>query len=124
MEYVEHRVQNSLKLFFNQRLVCSLCTTTVKMTSNGVPNKRILVIGAGPSGLTCIKQCRDEGFDVLCVERSEKLGGLWRYKDNHNEASVAKSTIINTSKEFSAFSDFPPPAEFPNYMHNTKMVSS
>lgn len=30
-----------------------------------------------------------------------------------------KSTVINTSKEVSAISNFPPPAHFPNYMHNT-----
>lgn len=33
-----------------------------------------------------------------------------------------KSTIINSSKEMSALSDYPPPKEAPNYMHNSKMV--
>uniref|UniRef100_A0A915DG30 Flavin-containing monooxygenase n=1 Tax=Ditylenchus dipsaci TaxID=166011 RepID=A0A915DG30_9BILA len=33
-----------------------------------------------------------------------------------------KSTVINTSKEMTAFSDFPPPAEFANFMHNRKML--
>lgn len=93
--------------------------------SNGVPHKRICIIGAGPSGLTAIKQCRDEALDVVCFERTDGLGGLWRYKDASDDgiASVAKSTIINTSKEYSGFSDFPPPEKFPNYMHNTVMVS-
>lgn len=36
-------------------------------------------------------------------------------------ASVMKSTVINTSKELTAFSDFPPPPEFSNYMHNTQL---
>mgnify|MGYP000262374840 CR=1 FL=1 len=30
---------------------------------------------------------------------------------------------MNTSKEFMAFSDFPPPADYPNYMHNTKLLA-
>jgi dimethylaniline monooxygenase (N-oxide forming) len=29
-----------------------------------------------------------------------------------------QSTVINTSKEMTAYSDFPPPAEAANYMHN------
>ncbi len=33
-----------------------------------------------------------------------------------------KSTIINTSKEMSAFSTFPPPADAPNFMHNTELI--
>ncbi len=30
-----------------------------------------------------------------------------------------KSTIVNTSKEMMAYSDFPPNPDFPNFMHNT-----
>lgn len=33
-----------------------------------------------------------------------------------------KSTIINTSKEMMAYSDFPPSPEFPNYMHNSRVM--
>ncbi|KAH7713148.1 Protein FMO-1 [Aphelenchoides avenae] len=33
-----------------------------------------------------------------------------------------KSTIINTSKEMTAYSDFPPPADFANFMHNTQLL--
>ena len=87
---------------------------------------KIAVIGAGSSGMTATKQCLDEGFDVVVFEKTHYTGGLWRYQENLDEngiASVMKSTIINTSKEMSAFSDFPPPAEYPNFMHNTKMVS-
>ena len=33
-----------------------------------------------------------------------------------------KSTVINTSKEMTAYSDLTPPAEFANFMHNSKML--
>jgi dimethylaniline monooxygenase (N-oxide forming) len=33
-----------------------------------------------------------------------------------------KTTVINTSKEMTAYSDFPPPPEFANFMHNRKML--
>ncbi|GFQ89026.1 dimethylaniline monooxygenase 5 [Trichonephila clavata] len=86
--------------------------------------KRIAIIGAGPSGLTAIKCCKEEGFIPVCYERNNDPGGLWRYHDEDIEgvASVMKTTIINTSKEMSSFSDFPPPKEFPNFMHNSKML--
>ncbi|KAI1300025.1 Flavin-containing monooxygenase 5 [Halotydeus destructor] len=86
--------------------------------------KRICVIGGGSSGLVAIKECLAGGFQVDCFEKTDNLGGLWRYREDdvHGIASVMKSTIINSSKEMSSFSDFQPPADFPNFMHNNKMV--
>ncbi len=37
-------------------------------------------------------------------------------------ANIYFSVIINSSKERMAFSDFPPPAEFPNNMHHSEML--
>ncbi|XP_054708852.1 flavin-containing monooxygenase 5-like [Uloborus diversus] len=86
--------------------------------------KRILVIGAGVSGLTAIKACKEENLDVVCYERIGELGGLWRYHENDLDGlpSVMKSTISNTSKEMSSFTDFPPAKEFPTYMHHTAVL--
>jgi dimethylaniline monooxygenase (N-oxide forming) len=38
------------------------------------------------------------------------------------ESSVMKSTVINSSKEMTAYSDLPPPTHFANYMHNRQML--
>jgi dimethylaniline monooxygenase (N-oxide forming) len=86
---------------------------------------RIGIIGAGASGMSAAKACLEQGFEVVVFEKMDYIVGLWKYKDEDIEgiASIMKSTVINTSKEMSAFSDFPPPSEFPNYMHNTKMVN-
>lgn len=32
-----------------------------------------------------------------------------------------KTTVINSSKEMTAYSDFPPPSEAANFMHNREM---
>ena len=37
--------------------------------------KKVAVIGAGPSGITAIKNFIDEGFDVTAFERCERC---WR----------------------------------------------
>lgn len=38
---------------------------------------------------------------------------------NFAVSTVMKSTVINTSKEMTAYSDFPPRPEDANYMHNS-----
>ena len=86
--------------------------------------KRVAVIGAGASGLTAIKCCLDEDIEPVCFERSCEVGGLWRYTDTpvEGQGCVMKSTVINTSKEMMAYSDFPIPDEMPVFMHNTQVV--
>lgn len=86
--------------------------------------KRVAVIGGGTSGLTCIKCCLDEGLEPVCFETSDDIGGLWRFKENPDpdRASIYYSLIINTSKEMMCYSDFPIPAHFPNYMHNSLIM--
>ncbi|XP_050040208.2 flavin-containing monooxygenase 5-like [Dermacentor andersoni] len=85
---------------------------------------KVCVVGAGPSGLVCARQMLDYDFDVVLYDRSADIGGLWAYKDDdvEGQASVMRTTIINSSKEMSAFSDFPPPKELANYMHSAKML--
>lgn len=39
-----------------------------------------------------------------------------------DRASIYHSVIINTSKEMMCFSDYPIPAHFPNYMHNSLIM--
>lgn len=41
--------------------------------------KRVATVGAGVSGLASIKRCREEGLEPTCFERSDDLGGLWRF---------------------------------------------
>ncbi|XP_077963917.1 flavin-containing monooxygenase 5 [Gasterosteus aculeatus] len=85
---------------------------------------RVAVIGAGPSGLSSVKACLDEGMLPTCFESSDDLGGLWRFKEvsEPNRASIYRSLTINTSKEMICFSDFPIPADYPNYMHHSKIL--
>ncbi|KAJ4943714.1 hypothetical protein JOQ06_006212 [Pogonophryne albipinna] len=86
--------------------------------------RRVAVIGGGSSGLACIKSCLDEGLEPVCYESGDDIGGLWRFKENPepDRASIYHSVIINTSKEMMCFSDFPIPANFPNYMHNSLIM--
>ncbi|PKK27219.1 flavin-containing monooxygenase 5 isoform X1 [Columba livia] len=90
----------------------------------GTMAKRVAIIGAGSSGLCAIKACLQEGLEPVCFERTGDIGGLWRFEEHPEEgrASIYRSVIINTSKEMMCFSDFPIPEDFPNYMHNSKIM--
>nr|CRZ25150.1 BMA-FMO-4 [Brugia malayi] len=83
---------------------------------------RVCVIGTGASGLPAIKECRTAGLDVIAYERTNDIGGLWNYRPELIEGgTVMKSTVMNTSKEMTAYSDFPPPSNFCNFMHHSKV---
>ncbi|KAM8745924.1 flavin-containing monooxygenase 5-like isoform 1-T4 [Acanthopagrus schlegelii] len=86
--------------------------------------RRVAIVGGGSSGLACIKCCLDEGLEPVCFESSDDIGGLWRFKENPepDRASIYHSVIINSSKEMMCFSDFPIPAHFPNFMHNSLIM--
>ncbi|EEC02063.1 flavin-containing monooxygenase, putative [Ixodes scapularis] len=86
---------------------------------------RVCIVGGGPSGILSARQMLDEGFQPIVYEMSSSLGGLWAYRDRSEEGmpSIMRSTVFNTSKEMSAFSDFPPPKETPNYMQHTKVLA-
>ncbi|KAM9009531.1 flavin-containing monooxygenase 5-like [Ara ararauna] len=85
---------------------------------------KVAIIGAVASGLCALKCCLDEGLVPTCFERSRDTGGLWHFEEHPDEgcASIYHSVIINTSKEMMCFSDFPIPEDFPNYMHNSKIM--
>ncbi|XP_055480642.1 flavin-containing monooxygenase 5-like [Psammomys obesus] len=86
--------------------------------------KQIAIIGAGVSGLGAIKSCLEEGLEPTCFEKSNDIGGLWRYEETSESGrpGIYKSLTCNTSKEMTAFSDYPCPDHYPNYLHNSKMM--
>lgn len=86
--------------------------------------QRVAVIGAGSSGLACIKTCVGEGLEPVCFEGSDDIGGLWNFKESpeRERASIYRSLVVNTSKEMMCFSDFPMPDHYPNYMHTSLLM--
>lgn len=69
--------------------------------------------------------CREElehFSEIICYEKTNEVGGLWHYRDNYQVTTVQFTTVANSSKEMSAFSDFPPPPNWPNYLHHTLML--
>lgn len=86
--------------------------------------EKVAIIGAGVSGLTALKTALESGLEATAFERGSQIGGLWNCSDKimAGHSCVQVSTITNTSKHTTCFSDFPMPKDWPNYLCVPKML--
>ena len=96
--------------------------------------KKIAVIGGGPAGLVTTKVLNQYGNHVIGFEKSPTLGGLWQYQDEplKKYATLAdkmqpmnacyESLLMNTSKQLSTFSDYPPSDSMPTFMKHDQYL--
>ncbi len=71
--------------------------------------KRVCVIGSGPTGLTAIKQLKDEGHDVVCYDRGKAVGGIWSQENAGEQGqwmAVYDSLVLTVSMRLMSFSDY------------------
>jgi hypothetical protein len=68
--------------------------------------EKVCVIGAGPSGITTIKNLKDKGLDVIAYDFNHDVGGTWIYNENGGNSSVFETTHIISSKNLSQYEDF------------------
>jgi cation diffusion facilitator CzcD-associated flavoprotein CzcO len=72
--------------------------------------RRVCVLGAGIAGLVTAKVLRDDGFEVIVLEKLPTIGGVWA------PSRTYPGLRTNSTRESYAFSDFPYPVtadEFP-----------
>ena len=86
-------------------------------------NLKIAIIGAGPSGITALKNLATNGFNVTCFEMNDQIGGNWVYQDKTGHSSVFKTTHIISSKKFSEYTDFPMPEDYPDYPSGSELLA-
>lgn len=77
--------------------------------------KRVCVIGAGASGLVSSKALLDAGVSFECFEASDRVGGLWVFKNPNGKSAAYRSLHINTSRDRMQFRDYPMPRDYPDY---------
>ncbi|PQO37000.1 monooxygenase [Blastopirellula marina] len=82
---------------------------------------RVLVIGAGPSGLVALKNLRQIGIDTVAVDRNVGIGGNWDIRSPHS--SVYESTHLISSKGMTQFFDCPMPEEYPEYPSHREVLA-
>lgn len=69
---------------------------------------KVCVVGAGPCGLTTIKQFIDEGHDVVCFDKNADVGGIWlRHEGDGDRMKAYDDLYLTISMKLMAYSDFP-----------------
>ena len=68
---------------------------------------RYCIIGAGAAGLSAIHELTAAGYDVVCYEKSDRVGGHW-----HTDYEALH---LITSRDMTHFRDFPMPASYPHF---------
>jgi hypothetical protein len=68
--------------------------------------KRVCVIGAGPSGITALKNLLGQGLEAIAYDRNQEVGGNWIYNETESHSSVFETTHIISSKTLSQYEDF------------------
>jgi cation diffusion facilitator CzcD-associated flavoprotein CzcO len=76
---------------------------------------RYCVIGAGAAGLAATAVLREQGFDVVCLEKTQRVGGHW-----HTDY---ESLHLITSRDLTSFDGYPMPAHYPVYPSRDQMRS-
>lgn len=78
---------------------------------------RVCIIGAGPAGLTTLKQLQDVGVtDIDCFEKDCSVGGLFNY--GPNKTGVYDNCVLTISNYLMAFSDMPPTGHRYHWHHS------
>src|SRR5262245_35796263 len=77
------------------------------------------VIGAGSSGIAAVKALNERGLPYDCFEASDRVGGNWVFGNKNGMSSAYRSLHINTSRDRMAYSDFPMPADYPDFPHHS-----
>lgn len=83
---------------------------------------KVAVIGAGSSGITALKGLVDRGFDAVCYEASDRVGGNWVFGNKNGMSASYRSLHINTSRERMEYSDFPMPKTYPDFPHHSHIA--
>lgn len=83
----------------------------------------ICIIGAGSSGIAVAKALHDKGLTFDIYEKGSNLGGMWRYRNDNGLSCAYRSLHIDTSRNNLAYSDFPIPADSPDFLSHAQLLA-
>ncbi|UJR79413.1 flavin-containing monooxygenase [Sandaracinus amylolyticus] len=84
---------------------------------------RTCIIGAGSSGIATAKVLHQRGLPFDCYEKSDRVGGNWVHRNKNGMSACYRGLYINTSRGRMAYSDFPMPAEYPDFPHHSQIAA-
>jgi len=77
---------------------------------------KVLIIGAGWSGIYALKHCLEEGLDATILEARDHPLGVWHY--SRLPGGVLRNTHATSSVPFTQPSDYPFPDDTPLFPHH------
>jgi dimethylaniline monooxygenase (N-oxide forming) len=83
----------------------------------------VALIGAGSSGIAVAKALHERGIPFDCFEKSDRVGGNWVFGNRNEMSSAYRSLHINTSRKRMEYSDFPMPADYPDFPHHSQIAA-
>src|SRR5215217_5833852 len=83
----------------------------------------VALIGAGSSGIAVAKALHERGVPFDCYEKSDRVGGNWVFGNRNQMSSAYRSLHINTSRNRMEYSDFPMPADYPDFPHHSQIAA-
>ena len=83
----------------------------------------VCLIGAGSSGIAVAKALHEHGVPFDCIEASDRVGGNWVFGNRNGMSAAYRDLHINTSRDRMAYSDFPTPADYPDYPHHSQIAA-
>jgi dimethylaniline monooxygenase (N-oxide forming) len=83
----------------------------------------VCLIGAGSSGIAVAKALHQNGIPFDCVEASDRIGGNWVFGNRNGMSAAYRDLHINTSRDRMAYSDYPMPADYPDYPHHSQIAA-
>lgn len=83
---------------------------------------KVCIIGAGSTGLVCVKVLQEAGIAFDCFEMASDIGGNWRYNNDNGRSAAYDTLHIDTSKTRMAFSDFPMSEDYPPFAHHSQVL--
>ena len=84
-------------------------------------NKKYVIIGAGPSGLSCAKVFTEMGIPFQGYESSESVGGLWNF--NNPKSALYPNVHVISSKKRLEFKHFPMSNIKEDYPHHSRVYT-
>jgi dimethylaniline monooxygenase (N-oxide forming) len=83
----------------------------------------VCVIGAGAAGLAVAKKLKAAGLNFDCYDLRERPGGIWAYIEEPGLTSAWRTLNMNSPRGTYAFSDFPMPANYPDYPRHSDIYA-
>lgn len=84
---------------------------------------RVIVIGAGTSGICAAKVAAENGLEVVVYEQSDRIGGNWNYTDRVGPDEYGlqygfmyQGLVTNVPKEIMGFPDLQVPGKDHSYL--------